>query len=240
MADGQAEIAFLPPLTYLYASERGLVEAALLTNHFGVYEYGTQFLANAEAGFTIYFDPLSGQNSAGPEVALPQFAGKRPCWVDPGSVSGYVVPAGLLATNQITIGTAAFSQSHTAVIRALYIKGVCDFGATFSFTGDPRTASSVLADLPDAIDRIPVVWRSEAVIPNLNISYLTGLSEQTRNNLNQAFVELAAGEEGRSVLTSATGGYEIDALKVVDDSLYDDLRKYSRALELDLSGLLGK
>lgn len=240
LAAGDAHIVFLPPMTYLYASQRGLAEVALLTNHFGVYEYGTQFLANAESGFTVYFDPLSGQNSAGPEVALSQFAEKRPCWVDPGSVSGFIVPAGLLSVNQIPTGPAAFSQSHSGVVRALYVKGVCDFGATFSFTGDPRTASSVLSDLPDALQRIPIIWRSEAVIPNLNLSYLAGLSETTRNQLNKAFLDLAATPEGLTLISSAAGGYEIQALKPVNDSRYDTLRAYRKALDLDLSGLVGK
>ncbi len=240
MAEGETHIAFLPPLTYLYASESGLVEVALLTNHFGVFGYGTQFMANAEANYTIYYDPLSGQNSAGAETALAQFAGMRPCWVDPESTSGYIAPAGLLIENNVEIGTPAFSQSHSAVVRSLYVKGVCDFGATFSLTGDPRTASSVLTDLPDAVDRIPIIWRSDAVIPNLNISYLAGLKEETRNALNTAFLDLAVDAEGRAVLTAAAGDYSIEALKVVDDSRYETLRGYSLALDLDLSRMLGK
>jgi phosphonate transport system substrate-binding protein len=240
MADGGVHIAFLPPLTYLYASERGLVEAALVSNHFGVYQYGAQFLANAESGFTIFFDPLSGSNSAGADVALAQFAGKRPCWVDPASPSGYIVPAGLLIDNDIETGTPSFSQSHTAVVRSLYVKGVCDFGATFSLIGDPRTGSSVLDDLPDAIERIPIIWRSDPVIPNLNISYLAGLQEETRNSLNTAFLDLATTADGRAILSAAAGNYAIEALKILDDSLYDPLRGYVEALDLDLSKYLGK
>jgi phosphonate transport system substrate-binding protein len=240
MAEGETHITFLPPLTYLYASQRGLAEVALLSNHFGVFGYGTQFMANAEANFTVYFDPLSGQNSAGAETALAQFAGKRPCWVDPESTSGYIVPAGLLLENNIEAGTPAFSQSHTAVVRTLYVKGVCDFGASFSLTGDPRTAASVLDDLPDAGERIPIIWRSEAVIPNLNISYLAGLQEETRNGLNTAFLDMAEKAEGRAVLSAAAGDYAIEALRVVDDSRYDPLRGYCLALDLDLSRMLGK
>jgi phosphonate transport system substrate-binding protein len=240
LAAGDIHIVLLPPLTYLYAAQRGLAEAALLTNHFGVYEYGTQFMANAAEQFTPFFDPRSGQNSAGPELALAQFAGKRPCWVDPGSIAGYILPAGLLAQQNIETGEAAFTQSHTAVVRTLYVKGVCDFGASFSLIGDPRTASAVLTDLPDAMERIPILWRSEPIIPNLNISYLAGLGEDTRNTLNTAFRDLAAREEGLSKLTAAAGGYEIEALKVIDDSRYDALRGLVDALEIDLSGLVGK
>ena len=43
---GKVHIVFLQPFTYLWARERNLVQPAFLTNHFGVYEYGAQFLAN--------------------------------------------------------------------------------------------------------------------------------------------------------------------------------------------------
>jgi phosphonate transport system substrate-binding protein len=240
LENGETHIAFLPPLTYLYAGQHGLAEAVLLANHFGVYEYGTQFLANAESGFTVYFDPQSGQNSAAADLALAQFSGKRPCWVDPDSASGYILPAGLLLENKIETAVPAFSQSHTAVIRTLYVKGICDFGATFSYTGDPRTASGVLGDLPDAIERIPIIWRSDAFIPNLNISTIAGLNDKTRNALTTAFLDLAGTPEGRLVLSAAAGDYDIEALKAIDDSRYDALRGAAEALDLDLRKLVGK
>ncbi len=240
MAQGNVHIAWMPPLTYLYASERGIAEIAILTNHFGVYLYGTQYLANSGSGFTAYFDPLSGQNSADAETALAQFEGKKPCWVDSGSTSGYILPAGLLALRNINIQPPAFTQSHAAVVRTLYVKGVCDFGATFAISGDPRTASSVLSDLPDALDRIPVIWRSDAVIPNLGLAYIAGMSETQRQALNTAILDLAKTPEGRTLLADSAGGYEIEALKPIEDGVYDPLREVSKALNLSLSTLLGK
>lgn len=240
MASGEVQVAFLPPLTYVYASLRDIAQAAFLTNHFGIYAYGSQFIANAESGFALYYDPRSGLNSAPAAIALVQFNGKRPCWVDEGSAAGYIVPAGILAENRIQIAAPAFSQSHAAVVRSVYVKGVCDFGATFAYSGDPRTGSTVQKDLPDALDRIPIIWRSEAVIPNLNISYQYGMDSESVALLDAAFEELAQNEAGLDMLTAAADGYSIEALKPIDDSEYDPLRKFVRLLKIELSGLIGK
>lgn len=240
MSAGKAHIAWMPPLTYLYASKYGIAEVVLLTNHFGVYLYGTQFLANAGSGFAIYFDPLSGQNSANADTALAQFAGKKPCWVDPDSTSGYILPAGMLALRSVNIQPPAFTQSHAAVVRTLYVKGVCDFGATFAISGDPRTASSVLADLPDALNRIPIIWRSDALIPNVNLALIAGLHDDQRQALIATILDLSKTQEGRTLLSDTAGGYEIEAIKPVEDSIYDPLREVVKALNLSLSDLIGK
>jgi phosphonate transport system substrate-binding protein len=240
LANGDIHIAWMPPLTYLLTSRRGIVEVALLTNHFGVYFYGSQLMANIGSGLTAFYDPISGQNTADSITALSQLAGKRPCYVDPGSAAGYVVPAGLLELAGVQVLDPAFVQGHPAVVRALYIQGVCDFGATFSISGDPRTSASVLTDLLDARERIVILYQSEAVVPNVNISYLAGLPEEMRLSLNTAFLDLANTSDGRVLLSAAAGNYQIEALKVVDDASYDPLRELSTAIELNLSQLVGK
>lgn len=240
MAGDEVHLAFLPPLTYLYASSRAIAEVAYLSNHFGIYAYGTQYVSNAQNGYAVYFDPNSGLNSAPAAIALVQFSNNRPCWVDPGSAAGYIVPAGILLENQIHIADPSFSQSHAAVIRSLYVKGVCDFGAVFAYSGDPRTSSTVLNDLPDALERIPVIWRSDAVIPNLNISFRKNLDTATKEAVGASLESLANEDDGRQILSAAAEGYSIDALKRVEDSEYDALRKYARLLKIDLSTMIGK
>lgn len=240
MGEGRVHVAWLYPLTYLYASQSGLAEVALLTNHFGVYQYGSQFLANVSSGFTPFFDPISGLSSADAATALEQFRDMRPCWVEPQSASGYILPAGLLRLNGITSQPAVLAQTHTAVVRALYIKGICDFGATFGISGDPRTASAVQQDLPDVMNRVLIIWRSEAVIPNLNLSLLAGLSEADRQTLTTAFLDLSKEEDGKALLSLSAGNYQIDDIKAVQDSIYDPLREVSDALNIDLQDMIGK
>lgn len=239
MEQPHVHLAWMPPLTYLYASQRGIAEVGLLTNHFGVYRYGVQFLVNANSGFRLFFDPLSGQNSADAATALAQFEGKRPCFVEPTSAAGYLVPAGLLARNGIRTAEPVFTQTHSGIVRTLYVQGVCDFGATFAISGDPRTSSAVLQDLPDALERIPVVWRSDPLIPNLALVYAAGMSEEMQQTLEQALIDLVKSDEGRSNL-SLFADYEIEDLRAVDDSLYDPLRETLAALGVRYAELIGK
>jgi phosphonate transport system substrate-binding protein len=205
-----------------------------------VYAYGTQIMANVESNFTPYYDPISGMSAADAPTALAQFQDRRPCYVDDQSVAGYIVAAGLLAQNGISTLPGVMTQSHTAVVRALYIKGICDFGASFSIVGDPRTASAVQDDLPDVMNRILIVWRSDAVVPNVSMVYLAGMNEADRQTLNEAFLAIGSTPEGRDVLARTAGSYQIEGMRVVADDTYDALRGLVRALKLNLSETVGK
>lgn len=240
MDAGTVQFAFLQPLTYLAASQNQLADVALLTNHFGVYYYGAQFLANVESGLSFYFDPDTNLNTADAATALAQLNGLNPCWADSTSISGYVLPAGILAQNQINIGGGALIPTQTGIIRALYIKGVCDFGVTFSISGDPRTSSTVIADLPDVRERVRVVWQSDPEIPNLNLSYTPSLPAEMRPAFTQAFMDLCKTEEGKALLSAAAGAYEIQDMRVVDDSVYDPLRDAVNAIGYDIYNALGR
>jgi phosphonate transport system substrate-binding protein len=231
------QIAFLPPLTYLLAQRRFSADVALLSNHFGVYQYGSKFLAHKDSNFSIYFNPENNQSTADALVALRQFAGRRPCWTEPSSTSGFILPAGLLVQHQVDTQPAVIIQSHTAIVRALYARDICDFGATFAYTGDPRTASS-LSDLNSVEDEIIVVWQSDAVIPNTNISFHP-MIVQFREALTEAFLEIASTEAGLSLISNAID-YEVQALKAVDDSIYDPLRTIVRDANTDLNGTIGR
>jgi len=239
MRANAVHLAWLQPFTYIIAEQRGYATVGLVTNHFGVTAYGVMFLASDLSGFEPFFNPASGKSTGTAEEALAQFDGLRPCYVDPLSASGYVVPEGLLQSSNVTRQSPVFVQSHTAVVRALYVQGICDFGATFAISGDPRTASIIQTDLSDAMTRVPVIWQSEAVIPNLNLSIHTKVPEATRLDLIDAFLDLAQNDEGRDMLTFATA-YEIHGLVKVDDTFYDQLRKYQNLSGVNIRNLIGK
>lgn len=240
LSAGNVHITWLPPLTYLYASSRNIANVFAITNHFGVFQYGTQFMANIDSDFTPYFDPVSGYNSTDAASALSQFSGYRPCWVEPQSASGYIVPAGLLLVNKIDTLPAVVTQNHSAVVRALYIKGICDFGASFSISGDPRTASSVIQDLPDSINRIMIVWRSDAIIPNLNLSFHAKLSESERQTLATALLEINKSADGKGLLSLTAGNYQIEDIRPFNDDVYNPLREVVEAVDLNLRETIGK
>ncbi|GAP14430.1 ABC-type phosphate/phosphonate transport system, periplasmic component [Longilinea arvoryzae] len=240
MQAGSVHLVFLQPITYITAHQNQLADVALLTNHFGVYYYGAQFLANIDSGFSSYFDPNTNSNTADAATALGQLNGAKPCWADPTSVSGYILPAGILAQNEITVANGATLLSQTGIIRALYIKGICDFGVTFAISGDPRTSSAVINDLPDVRERVMILWQSDPVIPNLNLSYTPALPAEMRSVLTQTFLDLVKSDDGKALLAAAAGDYEIQDMRVVDDSVYDPLRSAVDALGLDVYQALGK
>ena len=234
---GKVHIVFLQPFTYLWARDRSLVEPAFLTNHFGVYQYGGQFLANVSSNFTLYFDPAKGLNTTNAGIALQQFENKRPCFVDPTSASGYVVPLGLLGEQGISVKAGVIPQSHTSVVRALYINGICDFGATFATTGDPRTASAITQDLTDVMNRVVVIYQIDPIIPNLNISFHSSVPKLMRDDLSFAMQALV---KDQKQLFSTANNYEISDLQPADDTVYDPLRKYLLYSGVRLDTLVGK
>ncbi len=238
LAQGEAQMAWLPPLTYLQASRMGYAGVALLTNHFGVYTYGTQFFANTSSEFEVYFDPGANANTADAAEALDQFSDLRPCFTEPSSASGYIVPEGLLLQNDIPFQPPVQTQTYTSVLRSIYIQGICDFGATYSVSGDPRTASN-MSDLTDLMDKVVVIWQSDPIIPNLNFSLQPSLSLDLRNALTQAMLDVGADDTGVQLISTATN-YDIQALKPVDDSVYDSLRELVDLTKPDPKIVIGK
>jgi phosphonate transport system substrate-binding protein len=239
MAFGRVDITFLPPLTYLYASQKGYAEVGMLTNHFGVYQYGIRYYANVANKYTIYYDPGSDRGTTDAASALKQFRNAQPCWVDPLSPSGYLVPLGYLAENRYRVKVGSFLSSPVGVIRALYITGICDFGATFATTGDARTSPAVTNDLTDVMNRIVIIWQSDPVIPNLNLSFHPSVRPDMRQDLMFGFKDLVKDEKGRTILSTANN-YEIVDLKNADESVYEPLKNLVQVTTFDLLPFVGR
>jgi phosphonate transport system substrate-binding protein len=239
MEDGAVHMAFFPPLTYIYASQLGIAKVALLSNHFGTYKYGTQFLANAASGLRSYFDPVLNKDTGEAANALAQLRGKQPCWVEPSSSSGYLLAAGLLKINNIPTKDGIFLLSHTSVVRAIYVQGICDFGATYALAGDPRTASAVMQDIPDVQDKVTILWISDPVIPNYCLALLPSLSSDMQRKITKGMQDLAKTDEGKTALTLANN-YDIQDFKSANDIDYDPLRKMVDAIGVNLDTVLGR
>jgi len=229
MGAGNAHIGWLAPVQYIVAHGKGYADVGLATVRNGADHYGVQFVANAKAGFTSYYDPATGANTADDATALAQFADKKPCWTDPLSSSGYIIPSGILKKLGIKTPAGAWVQGHPTVIKSVYLspKGeICNFGATFI---DAR--SNVAADFPDVNDKVVIIWVTDPFIPNDNVSYTANVPADMREKLTQALLDLASTEDGITLLKN--GGYSIQGLKVVDDTFYDEFRVYLEASGVD-------
>lgn len=243
---GTVHIAWMPPATYVYAHQRGLATVALVTNHYGVYAYGTQLIARVDSGMSTYYDPQTDKVTAPADAAMQQLAGLRPCFVSETSVSGYLVPAGLMRKASAPTREPVFAQSSGGVVRAVYAKDICDFGATYAISGDPRTASAILDQFPDVLSKVMILWRTEAIIPNLNVAFSPNLFDNAnpqavglRTRLIAAFMALAETEEGRALLGTAND-YNIEGFQETNDALYDPLRDLWLESGLSLEPFIGQ
>lgn len=233
---GDVDLFWLDPLEYLHLNWEASAQVILVTNHLGVYAYGVQFMANTLRGFTSYYNADTGTSLGDPVSALQQFAGTRPCFTDSESLPGYFVPLGLLANTSTPTLPPVFTFSYDAIIRALYIQGICDFGVSYALTGDPRTSSDILLEIPDAQERVVIIWQSEGIIPNTNLSASPNLPLHIRHRLQESVLDLADDTEGLMMINTALD-YEVSALKTVQDSFYNPFRAAIIPLELDLKAL---
>jgi phosphonate transport system substrate-binding protein len=229
MGSGNAQVGWMATFAYIIAHQKGFADVALITNRFGSDHYGAQFIARSDAGFT----PAPNTPATEADIkTLEQFKGKRPCFTDPQSTSGYVIPLIFLKKAGLTdadLKPAVFAQGHSQVVRVVYAGGVCDFGATFV---DARTSSSLAKDLPDVMDKVVVVYQTEAIIPNDNMSYAPDLPQDLRDQITAAMLKIADTEAGKKALQDL---YQIDGLVKVDDTVYDTFRSYLDASGVDLS-----
>jgi phosphonate transport system substrate-binding protein len=232
MGSGNAQVGWLPPLVYMLAQYKGFADVGLVTLRSGSDTYGVQFSANAASGFTSYFDTATNKTTTDDaKTALAQFEGKKPCWTDPLSASGYVVPFAFLSQAGIKTKQAAFVIGHPTVITALYAGGICDFGATYI---DARTS---IKDPPaDLNDKVVVIWRTPNFIPNDNVSFSKDLPADVRAKLIEALMTMSSTDDGKTILKNA--GYQIEGLKAVDDTFYDSFKTYLESTGLDITTLV--
>lgn len=234
--EGKVHLFWLSPLEYLYLNGLGTADVLLMSNHLGVFAYGVQFFTNATNGFTPYFDPETGQSQGDGVDALQQFAGTRPCFLNPESLPGYYVPKGLLAAASTPTLEPVFIYDYSAIIRALYIRGICDFGVGYAWVGDPRTAGDILQDIPDAQDRVEVIFQSDAIIPNIGLAASPNLPLNMQVRLQEAFLDFASITNGLPLISNGLN-YDVEALKVVTDDFYTPLRVVIAPLELDFEAI---
>lgn len=230
--NGNAHIGVLTPFGYLLGSNQDYVTAAFARQQNGKTFYGAQFIVRNDAGFTSHYDSVKAQNTDEVTVALAQFDGKKPCWADEFSPSGYVVPLGFLGEAGVKTLEPAFMAGQATVVRAVYAGGICDFGATYI---DARTYPGLEDSFPDVKQKVLIVWQIPPIIPYETLVYARGMTVDMRRVLTRAFVDLMSTPEGSSAMQTL---YGFNAMGVVQDGQYDEFRKTVRASGLDLNTLI--
>lgn len=208
MCAGNAQIGWLNTFSYILAHEKDCADVSLATVRRGRAYYTGQIIANTESGIE----------------SLADVSGKKMCYVDPLSTSGYIIPRIMLAAAGVDVDTldSTESGSHPNVVTAVY-NGDCDAGATFV---DARTA--IAEEFPDVNEKVIVVAESPQ-IPNDTVSYATSLPADMASMLTAAMEKMASTDEGKAALEAV---YEIEGFEVVQDSFFDEFRT-----QLDASGI---
>lgn len=229
---GNAHIAVLSPFAYLVAHQAGNADAAFVRTVNGNGFYGTQFLARADSNFTSYYDAATASTTADAPAALSQLDGRKPCWTDQLSPSGYAIPLGYLAQAKAIPGTAAVLAGQGAVVRAVYAGGICDFGATYV---DAREYPGIADALPDLSTRVSVIWRSPAIIPYDSMVFAHRMPEDMRRAFLRAFADEVASPKGRKAMQTL---YSFDAMRIVLDNEYDAFAAVAAQSGLDPNSLI--
>lgn len=116
---GDADFAWLPPLTFLELRAKGLVRTLLVNERHG----------------SRAFHAVLAVQSGSRHHALDRLRGARAAWVDPYSTTGYVLARLELAARNIdprtTLGEERFFGSHDAAARAV-LEGRSDLLGTFA------------------------------------------------------------------------------------------------------------
>jgi phosphonate transport system substrate-binding protein len=198
MEAGEVDLAFLSWQATLVADEAAGVIPGLNIVRFGSHFYRSQILTYASSGVSEIND----------------LDGRSMCWVDPYSVSGYIVPSMMLLAESVDPdANSTFLGSHNDVIWELYDDN-CDGGATYV---DARDSNEFPSDVYDTV--IPIAI--SPFIPNDGFAYRDEFSEDDRTQINNAIIAVVSTPEGADLMLSLIGSY--DGFVESDFSLYQGL-----------------
>lgn len=232
MGQGNVHVAVLSAYAYALAYREGYANAAFARVESDEKTYGAQFIARADSGFKSYFNALRDENTADAATALSQFSDKKPCWPDEVSLSGYAIPSGILAQNNIPVREAAILQGQPTVVRAVYVGGICDFGATYI---DARTFPTILDEYPDVLEKVQVIWQVPPIIPYEVLVIAHNLPPEVAQAIRDALFRITGMQAGRQVLGQA---YGIEEWERITDAFYDEFRLYIDSSGIDLESVL--
>lgn len=210
---GRADVAALNTYGYIIAHEKYGAEARLITIRYGESTYQAQFLARSDSKIK----------------KLEDLNGKKIAFVDPASISGYLLPLKYLKDRGIKPKETMFAMRHDNVISMIYQHQV-DAGATFYSppeAGEIQDARRLVkSQYPDVEDKIKIIALTTP-IPNDPIVFRKEMPEEMKRTLCAALIKFAQTSEGQKVLKQLSS---ITALKPVTDKDYDETRAMVKSL----------
>jgi len=211
MGAKKVDIGFLNPVGYVVAKDKGYADVILLAERNGGKTYRSQFVVLKDS----------------PIQKLEDLKGKKIAWVDPNSTSGYIYPAAMLKEKGIdpekdVQGT--YAGGHDKAIMAL-LRGDVDAAVSFD---DAR--SIVAKSDPSVMEKTRILTYSSD-IPNDTISVRSSLSQEWKDKIKQAFLDVAKDEQGKKVIKEI---YSHDGYAEGKDSDFDVVRSTMKLMDIKL------
>ncbi len=165
--------------------------------------------------------------------------GKKFAYVDPASTAGYLMPAKLFKDRNIKPSDTVFAQRHDNVVSMIY-QGQVDGGATFyspERDGEIQDARHLVkTQYPDVEEKVKILHLTDA-IPNEPVVFRAGLSDEMKETVIKALLELIKTEEGKDAFYSL---YSVTDFKKSSDKEYDKVRKILQALGRSIDDFVEK
>lgn len=217
MRSGEAEVAWLGPLSYVLASQRANAEAVAVQ----LTEEGTENPTYRSFIITQKDSAVQG---------LEDLRDKTFAFVDPASTSGNLFPrqafkeAGMDPDRDLAEATFAGGHDASALAAA---NGDVDAGAVASTTYESMVSEGVLNE-----GDVRIIWESEP-IPESPIAVRGDLGQEAKDRIKQAFVGMRPEDVGEEEISPDGAVGYVEA----KDSDYDVIRKLAKSLNLDAETL---
>lgn len=219
MCSAKVDVAFLAPLSYVLAKDKGCAQLLLTSVRGGSPTFQGQVRVHVDSNITD----------------LCQLKGKKFAFSDPVSTSGSMYPQ--LLIRQKCGATSAkeffseviFAGGHDRAMIALYNKQVDGAASFIDLTTDvPSSAVRLFPDLAQKTKRIATTED----IPGDTASIRKDVPEDLKKKIKDALLAYAKTEDGKKAIF---GLYSIDGFAEIPDSKYDTLRDGAKLVGIDLA-----
>ncbi len=215
MGTGRVHIGMFGPSAMVQAMDAHGAEPLLSSVRQGSMTYRSQFNVRCDSGIEEFED----------------LRGKTIAWVDPGSSSGYQFPFVTLKTqygiDPETEMNGIFAGSHDAAMLAVYL-GDVDVAVTFGGSPGSDGRTTIQEDYPDVMDEVCILGYS-VDIPNDGMVILPNIDDQLKEQIADAFIDIANTEDGKALTEALFNVTEF--ARIEDPSVYDAVREVSATFQ---------
>lgn len=222
MASKKVDVGFLPPTGYVIAKEKGAADVILQAQRYGVQD---DTGAPTEELVDFYKAMIIVKKDS-PIQSVSDLKGKKIAYQNVTSSAGYVWPAGKMleeGIDPLKDVTATTMKGHDAAVMAV-LNGDVDAAAIFQ---DARNV--VLKDYPNVFEETRVLTFTQP-IPNDTVTVRTDMSQEWREKIQQAFIDIGKDEEGHAIIKDI---YSHEGYVKSEDKIFDIVREYGEKVKTE-------